>query len=82
VYGVLLLAWGLHVLLRPTPVETWEELRLHLSAGLLPWWLPLLIVGSFLAATAWVVFGVERHHPEDLETWLDPSQEPEAPAEL
>jgi len=82
VYGVLLLAWGLHVLLRPTPVETWAELRLHLSAGLLPWWLPLLIVGSFLAATAWVVFGVERHHPEDLETWLDPSQEPEAPAEL
>ena len=50
------------------------ELKEHLAGGLLPWWSPLAVVGTFLLVVLWLVLRVQRHHPTDLEAWEDPDQ--------
>ena len=74
IYIVLLVSWGMHVILRPEPATTLMELKEHLAGGLLPWWSPLAVVGSFVLVVLWLILLVQRHHPTDLEAWEDPEQ--------
>ena len=48
IYLVLLLSWVVHIVAVPGQASTWAEVRAHLTTGLLPWWVPLAYVGTFL----------------------------------
>jgi uncharacterized membrane protein len=74
IYTVLLISWMVHVQLKPLPATSLAEIREHLAGGLLPWWLPLSMVGSCLLGGLWLLLGVERHQLTDLEVWEDPEQ--------
>ena len=58
IFLVLLGAWAMKLIAHPEPAHTWADVRTHLEIGLLPWWMPLLAVGGFLAGlVALVLFG-------------------------
>ena len=72
IYLVLLAAWTLHVVSFPTPASSWEEIKQHLSGGLIPWWAPLAFIGSFLLAGGWVVFMTPEVPKTEMEHWSNP----------
>ncbi len=49
IFLVILSAWVLKVTSHPTPAKSWDEIVAHLRVGILPWWLPLVYVGTFLS---------------------------------
>jgi uncharacterized membrane protein len=55
VFLVLLAAWVVKIIAHPFPAEEWGIVQSRLGVGLLPWWLPLLFVASFLGLVAWAV---------------------------
>ncbi len=55
IFLVLLGAWGAKLMAHPTPALGWEDLRARLEVGLLPWWLPVLVVAGFLAFIGFVI---------------------------
>jgi uncharacterized membrane protein len=48
VFLVLLCAWGMKLMLHPVPAQSFADVRARLAVGMLPWWLPLLVVLAFL----------------------------------
>jgi uncharacterized membrane protein len=58
VFTVLLAAWVVKLIAHPDAAHTWSDVRARLAVGMIPWWLPVLVVLAFLGALAWlVVFG-------------------------
>ena len=55
-YMVLLGGWCLKVLLEPTVVSSFDDLKANLSGGLIPWWLPVVIAGSIATMMLVTVF--------------------------
>ena len=61
IYLVLLLAWCVKILVHPDMAQTWAECRQRLGGGLLPWWSPLVYLGTFLLPVlGLVLFGPRR----------------------
>lgn len=69
IYATLLACWGIRVGMESLPPHGLGELRVVLEQGPVPWWLPLLYVGLFLAAGAWLVFAVPRERLVEDEFW-------------
>lgn len=68
IYCVLLFSWVVQVVAVPGGGSSWSEVREHLSAGLLPWWVPLAYIGVFLAGV--VVLYLSGPLPRDeVEHW-------------
>ena len=66
IFVVLFGSWAIKLLAYP-PAQGWAEVRERLGVGLLPWWLPLLLITAFLAFVVWLLFaGAE---PEDPNRW-------------
>jgi hypothetical protein len=57
------------VVVHPTPAHSWEEVRAHLAAGLVPWWMPLAYLGLFFAAALVLLFATPRWSTRELEYW-------------
>jgi uncharacterized membrane protein len=55
IFLVLIGAWGTKLIAHPTPTHGWPEVRTRLEVGLLPWWLPVALVGSFLLLVLWLI---------------------------
>ena len=55
IFGVLLGAWVVKLIAHPTAAHDWHEVRVRLAVGLLPWWLPLALVGAFVGGLAWLI---------------------------
>lgn len=55
IFLVLLGAWGTKLMAHPTPALGWADVRTRLEVGLLPWWLPVLVVAGFLAFLGGVI---------------------------
>jgi uncharacterized membrane protein len=55
VFLVLLGAWVVKIIAHPFPAEEWSVVQGRLGVGLLPWWLPVLFVASFLGLVVWAV---------------------------
>jgi len=45
-YSVLLGGWCLKVMLEPSPVHSFADLRANLSGGVIPWWIPAMVAAS------------------------------------
>jgi len=69
IYSVLLGAWGVKLLIHPTPAQNWSDVRAHLAIGALPWWVPLLAVGLFLAGILVLVLGTKPSPSEEQDHW-------------
>jgi len=69
IYFVLLLAWCLKVLAHPFPAHTWKDVRERLELGFVPYWVPLLYVGGFLAAVVLLITVTPNQKGEDWEYW-------------
>ncbi|MDP6539208.1 MAG: DUF2270 domain-containing protein [Planctomycetota bacterium] len=70
IYSVVSVAWGVKVITQPVSAESWEGVRENLSgAGLLPWWLPLALVGGIWACALALMVCVPRATSYDLEEW-------------
>jgi uncharacterized membrane protein len=63
--AVVIVAWAIKVVVHPVPARTWEEVRLHLEFGAVPWWVPPgLVAGFVLACLALLVFGPRKESSE------------------
>ena len=68
---VLLFAWCIKVVVHPTPATTWADVQHHLGGEfVLPWWLPLLYVGGFLAAVVFL-FTASKNPVPSADQWDD-----------
>jgi uncharacterized membrane protein len=82
VYGAILGAWGVKVLLTPVPFEK-SGLRARLADGLLPWWASALYLAVFLAAMGVLLVVPTRVVESEVDYWLpDGKQEREIPVDL
>lgn len=58
IFAVLLGAWVMKLIAHPEPAHTWSVVRARLEVGIVPWWLPLLGILSFLGGcVALVILG-------------------------
>jgi len=70
IYFVTLSAWAVKVLFVPVPIQTWEELKVKLGGGgFIPWWSPLVLVGTFVLAVISLVLLAPPVTSYDLEQW-------------
>ena len=76
IYFVLVTSWIVKVLLEPDPASSWTDIRrnLELASGgrselFLPWWIPLLYVGVFLAGLLVLVVLTPGTPKDELEYW-------------
>lgn len=75
IYTVLLSAWAVHVVALPEQAHDWADVRANLSVGLLPWWLPLVVVAGVLTAIA-LLFVLTPSIPKtEMEHWQIPPEE-------
>ncbi|MBJ75759.1 MAG: permease [Planctomycetes bacterium] len=73
IYGVLLLAWCVHVTLMPVPAESWGEVRRHLSTGLIPWWVSLAYLGLMITGGLAIIFLPPKVPQTEMEHWSNPT---------
>jgi len=70
IYLVMLIAWVVRVAEQPVPAQSWTDIRTRLAgSGLVPWWLPLVIVGAFVISVALLLLLVPRSTSYDLDQW-------------
>ena len=71
IYVVLLLAWTMKVFVVSGRTLAWSEIRQHLQANsvVLPWWVPLACIATFLAAIAALLCFTPRTHGSEMEYW-------------
>ncbi|MEZ6017108.1 MAG: DUF2270 domain-containing protein [Planctomycetota bacterium] len=83
IYLVTLTAWAVKVLFVPEPVRTWLELKVKLGGdGILPWWSPPAIVGTFVSfAVLLIAFG-PRVTSYDLDQWRFEGKQPRRMGEI
>jgi len=55
IFAVLLGAWAMKLIAHPEPAHEWSVVRARLEVGLVPWWLPLLVLSCFLGMLLWLV---------------------------
>ena len=55
IFVVLMGAWAVKLIAHPTPAHGWNEVRSRLTVGLIPWWLPLTLVGAFFLLLGWLI---------------------------
>ena len=67
-YFVLLGGWCLKVMLEPTVVRSFDDLKSNLSGGLIPWQLPLLLAASVAVMMLVTVLFFPRS-PQNEESW-------------
>jgi len=60
IFLVLLVAWGVKLIAHPRPAHGMDDLRARLDVGLLPWWLPLVLMGTFMTALLLLVLVVKE----------------------
>ena len=75
IYAVLLVTWVVHVLTHPKPAQSWEEIRAHLSGGLVPWWVPVACVSTVLVGLVATVVFAPRSPESEREYWSDRSED-------
>ena len=69
IYLVLLLAWGAKVLIHPEPANSWEQLKLNIEIGPLPWWLPLVLLGCFAFVVGLLQIAPKGGDPDEVDHW-------------
>ncbi|MFT6110189.1 MAG: putative membrane protein [Planctomycetota bacterium] len=69
-YGVLSVAFVIKACTQPTTAQSWYEIRQRLGGdGMVPWWVPLAVLGAFgFACLLLIVFG-HRSSSYDLDEW-------------
>lgn len=73
IYGVLFLAWCVHVTLMPVPAESWGMVRAQLSTGLIPWWAPLAFLGLLMVTGLAIIFLPPKVPQTEMEHWSNPN---------
>lgn len=70
-YAVLVFSWTIKVFVHPTPATSWLQIKGHLSMGLLPWWLPLAYMGTFLLSIAALLVFTPAPPIDEMEHWSE-----------
>ncbi|MCP3919843.1 MAG: DUF2270 domain-containing protein [bacterium] len=71
IYLILLFAWCMHVVMRPDPAQSLEDLMVNLSkqTPLLPWWTPVAYVGVFVVAIIALLTLTPRIAFQEMDYW-------------
>lgn len=69
IYLVLIIAWVGKLMIHPDEARTWAEVRSRLEIGVLPWWIPIICVGGFLAGIAVLLIVTHGARGEELDHW-------------
>ena len=66
IFLVQFIAWGIKLIVHPTPARSWADVRGHLDLGVIPWWGSLLFVGGVvLSLFGVVIFAGPRVDEQD-----------------
>ncbi len=69
-YGVLTAAFLLKVGTQPATARSWHDVRERLGGdGMVPWWVPLTVLGAFGAACLLLIVFGRRSSSYDLDEW-------------
>jgi hypothetical protein len=56
----------LNVSVYPHPAADWEQIKGNLGHGMIPWWVPLAFLGSFVSVlVAFVLLAPATLHPDE-----------------
>ncbi len=75
IYAVLFVTWVVHVLTHPQPAQSWDEIRAHLSGGLVPWWVPVACVSTVILGLVATYVFAPRSPESEREYWSDRSDD-------
>ena len=71
IFAVLLVSWILKVLMHPHPALSWLDVKVNMSTGLIPWWVPLAYIASGSVLFLYLSLIVKRAPQSDDEFWRD-----------
>ena len=80
IYGVLGVAFAVAVGTQPSTARSWDEVRQRLGGdGMVPWWVPLALLGTFSFACLLLIAFGRRTASYDIDDWS--SELPDKPRE-
>ncbi|MFH1279816.1 MAG: DUF2270 domain-containing protein [Candidatus Eisenbacteria bacterium] len=68
-FAVLLLSWLLKTVIHPVDIGQGGAWRANLSIGIIPWYVPMLLVAALYGILLYSIFFVEQVRPPESEYW-------------
>jgi uncharacterized membrane protein len=69
IYAALVGFWIAQIYIRPAPAHSFDELRERLTTGMLPWWIPLAWISTFLLSLLTLVILTPKPPSSEAEYW-------------